>query len=281
MSGGRASVWSAVALAPLSGHSEFRIGNGLFSCIHFGMDDWGNWHLNFRCKGKTMKTKICLLGIFVFLTLAIAAPRTWVLKTGEMVTGDYVSSGTTTLVVKTDGTNCFLNISDLSTNELPYLAQVQLAQRQARLNAEVKQMQQAGMIEFTKEILINCNTEFLARLMNENNQSQSMSKWGWMDADYVGPSSTKFWIDANSPPITASFCVVDKDQDKLDIYCLDASRASLSQTIAGLKHGDRIRLIGVALPAGGGMPAFEINKIEMIESAAEKKAVEQRDATAP
>jgi hypothetical protein len=29
------------------------------------------------------------------------------------------------------------------------------------------------------------------------------------------------------------------------------------------------------------MPAFEINKIEMIESAAEKKAVEQRDATAP
>jgi len=108
-----------------------------------------------------------------------------------------------------------------------------------------------------------------------------MSKWGWMDADYVGPSSTKFWIDANSPPITASFCVVDKDQDKLDIYCLDASRASLSQTIAGLKHGDRIRLIGVALPAGGGMPAFEINKIEMIESAAEKKAVEQRDATAP
>ena len=103
-----------------------------------------------------MKTKICLLGIFVFLTLAIAAPRTWVLKTGEMVTGDYVSSGTTTLVVKTDGTNCFLNISDLSTNELPYLAQVQLAQRQARLNAEVKQMQQAGMIELTNEILGVC-----------------------------------------------------------------------------------------------------------------------------
>jgi hypothetical protein len=73
-----------------------------------------------------------------------------------VVTGDYVSSGTTTLVVKTDGTNCFLNISDLSTNELPYLAQVQLAQRQARLNAEVKQMQQAGMIEFTKEILGVC-----------------------------------------------------------------------------------------------------------------------------
>jgi hypothetical protein len=27
-------------------HSEFRIGNELFSCIHFGMDDWGKWRLN-------------------------------------------------------------------------------------------------------------------------------------------------------------------------------------------------------------------------------------------
>jgi hypothetical protein len=29
-------------------HSEFRIGNGLFSCIHFGMDDWGKRRLNSR-----------------------------------------------------------------------------------------------------------------------------------------------------------------------------------------------------------------------------------------
>ena len=27
-------------------HSEFRIGNGLFSRIQFEMDDWGNWRLN-------------------------------------------------------------------------------------------------------------------------------------------------------------------------------------------------------------------------------------------
>ena len=36
-----------------------------------------------------------------------------------------------------------------------------------------------------------------------------------------------------------------------------------------------------AYAAGWEPNAFEINKIEMIESAAEKKAVEQRDATAP
>jgi hypothetical protein len=101
-------------------------GRELFSGFHFGMDDWGNWRLNPRCKGKTMKTKICLLGIFAFVTLAIAAPRTWVLKTGEAVTGDYVSSGTTTLVVKTHGTNYFIKLSNLSTNDQTYVAEIKV-----------------------------------------------------------------------------------------------------------------------------------------------------------
>jgi TPR repeat protein len=54
----------------------------------------------------------------------IAVSHTWVLKTGETVTGDYVSSGTNTLVVKTGGTNCFLKISDLSTNDQAYVAEM-------------------------------------------------------------------------------------------------------------------------------------------------------------
>jgi hypothetical protein len=33
-------------------HPEFRMGNGLFSCIHFGMDDCGKRRLNSRCKAK-------------------------------------------------------------------------------------------------------------------------------------------------------------------------------------------------------------------------------------
>jgi len=70
-----------------------------------------------------MKTKIYILGIFAFVTLVVAAPRTWILKTGETVTGDYVSSGTTTLVVKTHGTNHFVELSDLSTNDQAYVAE--------------------------------------------------------------------------------------------------------------------------------------------------------------
>ncbi|HEY5232967.1 MAG TPA: tetratricopeptide repeat protein [Verrucomicrobiae bacterium] len=81
-----------------------------------------------------MKTKICLLGIFAFVTLAIAAPRTWVLKTGETITGDYVSSGTTALVVKTGGTNRFLNISSLSTNDQTYAAEMQARAAKDRLD---------------------------------------------------------------------------------------------------------------------------------------------------
>ena len=80
-----------------------------------------------------MKTKIYLLGIFAFVTLAIAAPRTWVLKTGEMVTGDYFSSGTTALVIKTDGTNCILKISDLSSNDQAFVKNIQKTNNEAVL----------------------------------------------------------------------------------------------------------------------------------------------------
>jgi S1-C subfamily serine protease len=89
--------------------------------LQFGLDVWDNWRLNAYCSGKTMKTKIYLLGIFAFVTLAIAAPRTWVLKTGETVTGDYFSSGTTALVIKIDGTNCIIKFSNLSSNDLAFV----------------------------------------------------------------------------------------------------------------------------------------------------------------
>jgi hypothetical protein len=75
-----------------------------------------------------MKSKICLLVIFAFVTLAIASPHTWILKTGETITGDYVSSGKTTVVVKTSGTNYFLKVSDLSTNDQSYVVKMHVAQ---------------------------------------------------------------------------------------------------------------------------------------------------------
>jgi hypothetical protein len=98
-----------------------------------------------------MKTKICLLGIFALVTLAVAAPRTWTFQAGVKVEGDYVSSGTTTVVINRGGTNFFLKISDLSTNDQAYVAQMQLAQRQARLDAEGKNVK--TMNEATQTLL--------------------------------------------------------------------------------------------------------------------------------
>ncbi len=74
-----------------------------------------------------MKTKIGLFCYFILVTLVVAAPHTFILKTGETVAGDYVSAGTTTLVVKTGGTNCFLKISNLSSNDQAYVAELQAA----------------------------------------------------------------------------------------------------------------------------------------------------------
>jgi hypothetical protein len=88
----------------------------------FGVDERGKGRLNTQCKSKTMKTKICLLGFFALVTLAIAAPHTWILTTGKTVTGDYFSSGITTVVVKVGGTNCFIKLSDLSADDQTYVA---------------------------------------------------------------------------------------------------------------------------------------------------------------
>jgi len=51
----------------------------------FGMDERGEDRLNSRCKGKIMKTNICLLGSFALVTLAIAAPYTWILTSGKVI----------------------------------------------------------------------------------------------------------------------------------------------------------------------------------------------------
>jgi hypothetical protein len=204
------------------------------------MDDRGKWRLNSRCKGKTVKTKICLLGIFAFVTLTIAAPRTWVLKTGETVTGDYVSSGTTTIVVKTGGTNCFLTISNLSDDDQAYIAEIRAAQLQARLDAEAKQMERAGWIEFTAQFL-------------ENFPEKSEDKTGWIDAEFVELDSSH----SEYPERYLGFSVRDKNGDFLN-RCIaekqivrdpDAEHFvtdpnPLIDQISKLKRGDKIRLIG-------------------------------------
>jgi hypothetical protein len=55
-------------------------------------------------EGETMKIKFYFIGMFALVTLALAAPRTWTFQTGVKVEGNYVSSGTTTVVVNKSGT---------------------------------------------------------------------------------------------------------------------------------------------------------------------------------
>jgi hypothetical protein len=54
-----------------------------------------------------MKFICCLTGFLLAIAVSVAAPRTWVLKKGDKIEGEYVSSGTTTVVVKKMAQICF------------------------------------------------------------------------------------------------------------------------------------------------------------------------------
>jgi hypothetical protein len=218
-----------------------------------------------------MKTKICLLGIFALVPLAIAAPHTWILSTGKTVAGDYVSSGATTLVVKTGGTNCFLAISNLSTNDLAYVAKIKADQKQARLDAEAKQLAAQGYIEVNAQLL-------------ENFPEKVNFKKVWMDCEFwrFSPYTA---MGETAPDVILILQVSDKDKN-LYQYCeifkdlsddnFSTSRPNpVAQALSNLKSGDKIRLIGIGHNTGSGYHKFEIQNFEMIETAAEKKAREQ------
>ena len=88
---------------------------------YYWIDGRGGRRLNSK-KFQAMKTLISLLGLFMSLSLAEAVPHTWTLKSGETVSGDYFSSGTTALVIKVNGTNCILKISSLSSEDQSLVA---------------------------------------------------------------------------------------------------------------------------------------------------------------
>ncbi len=72
-----------------------------------------------------MKIPLTLLGIFAFVILAFGSPHAWKFKTGKTFEGEFISSAASSVTVKKDGKYFVLNISDLATNELPYLAGLQ------------------------------------------------------------------------------------------------------------------------------------------------------------
>jgi len=226
-----------------------------------------------------MKTKICLLGIFIFVTLASLAQtnfiHTWTLKTGAKFSGDYFTSGTEVVVIKDSGTNCLLKISELSTNDWLYFYECKTNQRQMQLDAEAKQMVAAGLVEATANLI----RDFPEKVSGAG---------GWMDAKFIKVDSSFL----GHPDACLGFLVVDKNGDEFydcgvtkeltpengrfynDNGELVALKSNpLVGTVMSLNRGDKIRLIGKKGPNLNSM--FEIEKIEMIESAADAAAVKK------
>jgi len=78
------------------------------------------------------KTKLALFLVFAALTVSAQtnSVHNWTLKSGAVFSGDYFSSGTQMIVIKSSGTNCILKISELSTSDWLYFKDCKAAQRQ-------------------------------------------------------------------------------------------------------------------------------------------------------
>jgi hypothetical protein len=93
-----------------------------------------------------MIAKIALFLVVAALTVSAQtnSVHNWTLKTGAVFPGDYLSSGTQMVVIKSHGTNCLLKISDLSTNDWRYFQECKAAQRQRQLAAEAELKQRVA-----------------------------------------------------------------------------------------------------------------------------------------
>ena len=140
------------------------------------------------------------------------------------------------------------------------------AQRQRQLDAEVKQMIAAGMVEAT------------AKLIRDFPEKLSVAG-GWMDAKFIKVDSSYlahadaclgFLVEDKNGDVVYD-CAVEKELWGEKFYSGDVQGLSdkkpnpLVGTVMSLKHGDKIRLIG---KKKGTDSIFEIEKIEMIERAA-------------
>ena len=225
-----------------------------------------------------MKTKICLLGFFALVTLAIAAPHTWTFQKGGTFEGNYYSSGTTAVVVRKNGTNYIFKFADLSTNDLAYVAKIKADQKQAQLDAEVIQMKQAGWNELTSDLI-------------ENFPEKVRQKNGWMDAtferlDKFAGRTAEIDLGFDVKDSLGKYynhCVVCKslhgpnwpyDQGQND------RPNPLVNVVSNLKDGDKVRFYGSVNARGpldmeGTSLFFYIDRVVILETVAEKKVREQ------
>lgn len=156
----------------------------------------------------------------------------------------------------------------------------QFARSPAGLDAEVKQMKQAGMVELTASLI-------------ENFPEKVRYKNGWMDAvfeDFDESAGRSSEIDLgfdveDSLGKSYRHCVVCKTLygQNLPFYQggNDSGRPNpLVNEISNLKHGDKVRFYGFVCNRGPLSDDytelfFYISRVKIIETAAEKKAREQ------
>ena len=193
----------------------------------------------------------------------------WTLKTGEKFTGDYFTSGTEMVVIKSFGTNCLLKISDLSTKDWLYFYECRAAQWQRQLDDEAAQMRAAGKMEFTVEQI-------------ENFPEKVVTRYGWIDAYFLSLDN----ILVKSKEDELGFEIRDKDGNtyskcraiKYNPY--DGTTDPVISEITDLKRGDKVRFIGMGMPDVHNdnmnkLTGIYISEIEMIESAAAAAAYKQ------
>ena len=227
-----------------------------------------------------MKTTLALFLVIAGLTVSAQtnSVHNWTLKSGAVFSGDYFSSGTTMVVIKSHGTNCFLKISELSTSDWLYFYQCRMNQRQYKLDADAQQMQQAGVVELSATLINN----FPEKVRNKN---------GWMDAVFQDFDQ----FAGRSAEIDLGFDVVDS-LGKYYTHCLVCKTIHgpnwpydqgqndrpnpLVNVISNLKHGDKVRFYGSVGDRGPlsddyTTQFFYIERIEMIESAADAAAVKK------
>ena len=219
---------------------------------------------------RIMKTIARVIWIIIFTGFTLvsrADPHNWNLKGGKTIYGDYVSSGPTNLVLAQGGTNVFVAISNLATNEFPFFLKCQIAQRQAHLDAQTNQMIKAGRIEFSSDLL-------------EKSPEKVVNKSGWMDGEYDGLKDD----------------MVESKRDELGIFLHDKNDDMVANVVAfktnlngvpmpviadlrKLKRGDKFRMFGTAASAGlkDNQIRLYIDRIEIIETKSEADLIAQAD----
>jgi hypothetical protein len=89
-----------------------------------------------------MKITTVLLGMMIMAALKISAQTSlvWHFKNGTNFSGIYVSSGTTKLVINNSGTNCILNLDDLTADDQARVTAIQ--EKKAAAEAEAREKYQ-------------------------------------------------------------------------------------------------------------------------------------------